>query len=160
MGTVSFILKYNLFCCIINMFVFIFFFLWCNSDDDSPDQKSKGDNSIPGLHIGSNPFLDTPQNAAAIEYKKGYVMRKCCFDSNYKKSEFLIYHLNHTQHTHNNSNTHIHKHVVKNHQSVCLCAKMLHIHLCVDVHRLENIIKKMLYVCLCYNASLINYVLC
>lgn len=67
-------------------FVFMF------SDDDSPDQKIRGDNSIQGPPIGPNPFLETPQNAAAIEYKKGYVMRKCCYDSNYKKSEFsLIY---------------------------------------------------------------------
>lgn len=34
--------------------------------------------------------MDTPQNAAATEHKKGYVMRKCCYDSNYKKSEFTI----------------------------------------------------------------------
>lgn len=46
---------------------------------------------MPGLSIGLNPFLETPLNAAAIEYKKGYVMRKCCFDSNYKKSEFLVF---------------------------------------------------------------------
>lgn len=40
------------------------------------------------MPIGLNPFLDTPQSAAATEHKKGYVMRKCCYDSNYKKSEF------------------------------------------------------------------------
>lgn len=34
-----------------------------------------------------NPFLDVPDNVAAIEYKKGYVMRKCCFDANNKKSK-------------------------------------------------------------------------
>lgn len=37
--------------------------------------------------IGSNPFLDIPQSSAAVEYKKGYVMRKCCYDTNYKKSK-------------------------------------------------------------------------
>lgn len=62
-------------------------------DEDSPGQKSIGDNSIQGPTIGLNPFLDTPSNAAAIEYKKGYVMRKCCFDSNYKKSEFCLLHI-------------------------------------------------------------------
>lgn len=34
--------------------------------------------------------MDSAQNAAAaIEYKKGYVMRKCCYDANYKKSEYI-----------------------------------------------------------------------
>lgn len=56
-------------------------------DDESPEAKSKTDNSIQGMPIGLNPFLDTPQSAAATEHKKGYVMRKCCYDSNYKKSE-------------------------------------------------------------------------
>ena len=57
------------------------------SDDETSDQKLKGDNSIQGQVNGSNSFLDTPQSSAAIEYKKGYVMRKCCYDSNNKKSE-------------------------------------------------------------------------
>lgn len=65
-------------------------FVMAHRDDDSPDQKIRGENSIQGPPVGPNPFLETPQNAAAIEYKKGYVMRKCCFDSNYKKSEFSI----------------------------------------------------------------------
>lgn len=42
-----------------------------------------------GPQVGSNPFLDLPQNVASVEYKKGYVMRKCCYESNNKKSEFL-----------------------------------------------------------------------
>lgn len=62
----------------------------CSRDDESPDTKSKTDSSIQGMPIGLNPFMDTPQNAAATEHKKGYVMRKCCYDSNYKKSEFTI----------------------------------------------------------------------
>lgn len=37
-----------------------------------------------------NPLLETPPNAAAIEYKKGYVMRKCCFDANNKKSKWTL----------------------------------------------------------------------
>ncbi|XP_037027767.1 PH and SEC7 domain-containing protein-like isoform X4 [Bradysia coprophila] len=58
-------------------------------DDDSPEQKSRTDgNSIQGPPVGPNPFLETPLNAAAIEYKKGYVMRKCCYDSNNKKTPF------------------------------------------------------------------------
>lgn len=35
---------------------------------------------------GANPFLDVPDQSRAIEYKKGYVMRKCCVDANGKKS--------------------------------------------------------------------------
>lgn len=51
-------------------------------------KKSEGasDGSYANQAIGNNPFLDAPQNPAAIEYKKGYVMRKCCYDSNNKKS--------------------------------------------------------------------------
>nr|CAD7200399.1 unnamed protein product [Timema douglasi] len=37
---------------------------------------------------GSNPFLDVPNAATAVEYKKGYVMRKCCVDTNGKKTPF------------------------------------------------------------------------
>ncbi|XP_026496657.1 PH and SEC7 domain-containing protein isoform X3 [Vanessa tameamea] len=38
--------------------------------------------------VGSNPFLDLPDQSRAVEYKKGYVMRKCCFDANGKKTPF------------------------------------------------------------------------
>ncbi|XP_052749380.1 PH and SEC7 domain-containing protein isoform X5 [Galleria mellonella] len=37
---------------------------------------------------GANPFLDVPDQARAVEYKKGYVMRKCCVDANGKKTPF------------------------------------------------------------------------
>lgn len=57
-------------------------------DDDYNEQKIRGENSIQVQQIGSNPFLETPPNAAAIEYKKGYVMRKCCYDANNKKSRW------------------------------------------------------------------------
>lgn len=70
-------------------------------DDESPDQQKLGGGrndgtmggngggtggSLQGPPVGPNPFLDPPQ-LAAIEYKKGYVMRKCCYDTNYKKSK-------------------------------------------------------------------------
>lgn len=35
-----------------------------------------------------NPFLHVPNANAATEFKKGYVMRKCCYDSNGKKTPF------------------------------------------------------------------------
>ncbi|KPJ02888.1 PREDICTED: PH and SEC7 domain-containing protein 3 isoform X2 [Papilio xuthus] len=38
--------------------------------------------------VGSNPFLDVPDQSRAVEYKKGYVMRKCCVDPNGKKTPF------------------------------------------------------------------------
>ncbi|GBP63517.1 PH and SEC7 domain-containing protein 3 [Eumeta japonica] len=38
--------------------------------------------------VGSNPFLDVPDQSRAVEYKKGYVMRKCCYDANAKKTPF------------------------------------------------------------------------
>ncbi|XP_045766060.1 PH and SEC7 domain-containing protein isoform X5 [Maniola jurtina] len=38
--------------------------------------------------VGSNPFLDLPDQSRAVEYKKGYVMRKCCYDANGKKTPF------------------------------------------------------------------------
>lgn len=50
------------------------------------DQKQDGENSNQRAQAAS---LETPQNAAAIEHKKGYMMRKCCYESNYKKSEFF-----------------------------------------------------------------------
>lgn len=61
------------------------------SDDESPDQqKQRNDNNMGAGQIGQNPFLDIPESSAAIEYKKGYVMRKCCYESNYKKSKFYL----------------------------------------------------------------------
>ncbi|XP_062537193.1 PH and SEC7 domain-containing protein isoform X2 [Armigeres subalbatus] len=72
-------------------------------DDESPDQQKLGGGrndgtmggnggggtggSLQGPPVGPNPFLDPPQ-PAAIEYKKGYVMRKCCYETNYKKTPF------------------------------------------------------------------------
>lgn len=144
MGTVGFFLKFTCNCCkCLN----VYFEFDLYSDDDLPDQKSKGDNSIQGSYVGSNPFLDTPQNAAAIEYKKGYVMRKCCFDSNYKKSESLIYHSNHQIHTQTQ------KHFKS---SNCVRAKCYTSALrCCQIENHKT---------LCYlfviNASLINSVLC
>jgi hypothetical protein len=63
-----------------------------SSDDDpnDPNQKqNRNESSLPGPPVGPNPFLDIPQNITAVEYKKGYVMRKCCYDSNNKKSKFF-----------------------------------------------------------------------
>ncbi|KAJ8948377.1 hypothetical protein NQ314_008416 [Rhamnusium bicolor] len=39
-------------------------------------------------NLGGNPFLDVPISANAVEYKKGYVMRKCCYEANAKRTPF------------------------------------------------------------------------
>lgn len=44
----------------------------------NPDQRQS--------FIGHNPFLEVPNPNFATEYKKGYVMRKCCVDPNGKKT--------------------------------------------------------------------------
>ncbi|XP_053665242.1 PH and SEC7 domain-containing protein [Anopheles marshallii] len=51
----------------------------------SGDGGSTG-GSLQGPPVGPNPFLEAPAMFAAVEYKKGYVMRKCCYDTNYKKT--------------------------------------------------------------------------
>lgn len=50
------------------------------------DQKPDGENSNQRTQA-ANSLLDTSQNSVAVEHKKGYMMRKCCYESNYKKSK-------------------------------------------------------------------------
>uniref|UniRef100_A0A1I8M6G6 PH and SEC7 domain-containing protein 4 n=1 Tax=Musca domestica TaxID=7370 RepID=A0A1I8M6G6_MUSDO len=61
-------------------------------DDDANDlakQQSDNKNSVQSTaHLGQNPFLDLPETTNAVEYKKGYVMRKSCYDANFKKTPF------------------------------------------------------------------------
>ncbi|XP_052873113.1 PH and SEC7 domain-containing protein [Anopheles cruzii] len=47
-----------------------------------------GGGSLQGPAIGSNSFFDTPSMMAAVEYKKGYIMRKCCSEANNKRTPF------------------------------------------------------------------------
>ncbi|XP_065355166.1 PH and SEC7 domain-containing protein isoform X4 [Calliphora vicina] len=64
---------------------------WALDEDPSDLQKLQGDNKNLQQNsgqLGQNPFLDIPEAANAVEYKKGYVMRKCCYDVNYKKTPF------------------------------------------------------------------------
>lgn len=60
------------------------------------EQKQDGENSNQRAQAAS--LLDTPQNVAAIEHKKGYMMRKCCYESNYKKSMFYLILMLHVTH--------------------------------------------------------------
>lgn len=77
---------------------FVFVLFWsCFRDDEGIDQKSRTDNGgsgggggqaqTAGTLSSANSLLDSSQTIAAIEYKKGYVMRKCCYDANNKKSK-------------------------------------------------------------------------
>lgn len=50
----------------------------------SPAQNKVHDH----IPYGVNPFLEVPTSMSAVEYKKGYVMRKCCFETNAKRSEY------------------------------------------------------------------------
>lgn len=54
-------------------------------DDAGSQTAQQGDN--PAITSSGNPFLDVPNVSGAMEFKKGYVMRKCCYDSNGKKSK-------------------------------------------------------------------------
>ncbi|XP_072940024.1 PH and SEC7 domain-containing protein [Epargyreus clarus] len=55
--------------------------------DAEANAAATGDNGRAG-GVGANPFLDVPDQSRAVEYKKGYVMRKCCVDANGKKTPF------------------------------------------------------------------------
>lgn len=53
------------------------------SDEEDADPKTDGENS--SQRSVATLLLEIPQNTA-IEHKKGYMMRKCCYESNHKKS--------------------------------------------------------------------------
>ncbi|CAD1475438.1 unnamed protein product, partial [Heterotrigona itama] len=55
-------------------------------DETANQAIQQGDG--PAISGTGNPFLDVPNVTGATEFKKGYVMRKCCFDSNGKKTPF------------------------------------------------------------------------
>lgn len=63
--------------------------------DDDGDMEASGASKSGGtagdsqVTVGSNPFL-APPTGSGIQYKKGYIMRKCCTDPNGKKSEPMI----------------------------------------------------------------------
>ncbi|XP_005100703.1 PH and SEC7 domain-containing protein 3 [Aplysia californica] len=65
-------------------------------DEDMPEMDSQGqgqDQAVPPQSpgpqaLGSNPFLEVPDPSKATEYKKGYVMRKCCMEPEKRKTPF------------------------------------------------------------------------
>ena len=77
---------------------FHFFSSRSNSDLDKISSRSNADqsnvpiNTTADIEIGDNkggvnPFLSLPDPASSTDYKKGYVMRKCCIDPNGKKTK-------------------------------------------------------------------------
>ena len=56
------------------------------SDDDYLEQKTDAEHQ---RALAAASLLETPPHLAAVEHKKGYMMRKCCYESNYKKSEWI-----------------------------------------------------------------------
>ncbi|KAL3276719.1 hypothetical protein HHI36_012088 [Cryptolaemus montrouzieri] len=60
---------------------------WALDECTSPAQNKVSEH----IPYGANPFLEVPTNIGAVEYKKGYVMRKCCFETNGKRSLCCIF---------------------------------------------------------------------
>ncbi|CAH1646997.1 unnamed protein product [Spodoptera littoralis] len=60
----------------------------CADDAEAPPAAQGAGGEVRTGGAGANPFLDVPDQSRAIEYKKGYVMRKCCVDANGKKTPF------------------------------------------------------------------------
>lgn len=62
--------------------------------DEATNQIIQQSDNAAVIAGGGNPFLDVPNVTGATEFKKGYVMRKCCYDSNGKKStHFFCLHI-------------------------------------------------------------------
>ncbi|XP_054706155.1 LOW QUALITY PROTEIN: PH and SEC7 domain-containing protein-like [Uloborus diversus] len=62
---------------------------WATDQEDEKKNHSKEKSSSMDYRqnfIGHNPFLEVPNPNCATEYKKGYVMRKCCMDPSGKKT--------------------------------------------------------------------------
>lgn len=70
----------------MTFFTFIYF---PNRDEDGEKKVGQMAQQEDGQVAteGGNPFLDVGNSSNPTEFKKGYVMRKCCHDANGKKSE-------------------------------------------------------------------------
>ncbi|XP_050297414.1 PH and SEC7 domain-containing protein isoform X2 [Anthonomus grandis grandis] len=58
--------------------------------DSDPDESGPHTRNN-DLNVMGNPFLDVPNSSNAVEYKKGYVMRKCCYEANAKRSLCCVF---------------------------------------------------------------------
>ncbi|CAH1126150.1 unnamed protein product [Ceutorhynchus assimilis] len=59
-----------------------------DNDQDENGQINLRNNDV---NLTGNPFLDIPNSSNAVEYKKGYVMRKCCYETNAKRSLCCVF---------------------------------------------------------------------
>ncbi|XP_050483030.1 PH and SEC7 domain-containing protein isoform X14 [Bombus huntii] len=64
------------------------YWLFRDEEGDETANQAIQQGDGPAISGTGNPFLDVPNVTGATEFKKGYVMRKCCFDSNGKKTPF------------------------------------------------------------------------
>ncbi|XP_076348862.1 uncharacterized protein LOC143246287 isoform X3 [Tachypleus tridentatus] len=62
---------------------------WAVDEEDDGEGESgshRPSQDVRQGYIGQNPFLEVPNPSCATEYKKGYVMRKCCVDPGGKRT--------------------------------------------------------------------------
>lgn len=76
--------------------LFIFYFIYLNNLIFRDEENEEGTiqsqlKNADVINVGGNPFLEIPSSLNAVEYKKGYVMRKCCYEANAKRSESFIF---------------------------------------------------------------------
>lgn len=80
--------------------------IFCRDDEGDETTSVKaggggvGGERVEGMPVGvgagtivatGKGFFDVPSSQPAIEYKKGYVMRKSCIEPNGKKSVYILY---------------------------------------------------------------------
>ncbi|CAF0885842.1 unnamed protein product [Adineta steineri] len=57
--------------------------------DDYNDVRLGGHGTLHGYSNCFNPFLEIPDTSKSVEYMQGYVMRKCCVESDGKRTPFM-----------------------------------------------------------------------
>ncbi|XP_076251087.1 exchange factor for Arf 6 isoform X5 [Rhynchophorus ferrugineus] len=64
---------------------------WALDDEQEDGSLQSHLRNSDNINLTGNPFLDMPNSSNAVEYKKGYVMRKCCYETNAKRSICCIF---------------------------------------------------------------------
>lgn len=67
--------------------IIILFLIYRDEEGDETVAQAIQPGDGAAISASGNPFLDVPNVSGATEFKKGYVMRKCCYDANGKKSK-------------------------------------------------------------------------